>query len=378
MSSIKDKPLKKIICDKRITIDAIHTNKINKIQENLKNKYNIEYKINDLQNNINNESDIHNKINLENKLFSLKNESKKFNSNEKIEYYLNNGLLLSDYYEKDNKFFIEKNNDNKKKKTTVLDYMNDNNNNDNNNDNNNYNQIISNYLINTNDEFIDDYNLIDINLCKNCSNKLTIKYINSQIICESCGYTEKIMITLDGNSYKDPIRESTYFAYKRINHFNEWLAQFQAKETTDISQEVYNNILNELKKDKSFNINNTLSYKVVRDCLKKLKYNKFYEHIPHIINIISGEKSPILTRSNEEQLRIMFKEIQTPFMNNCPDDRKNFLSYSYVLHKFCELLELDHLLVYFPLLKSREKLQQQDTIWKKICKDLKWQYIPSV
>ena len=101
---------------------------------------------------------------------------------------------------------------------------------------------------------------------------------------------------------------------------------------------------------------------------------KFVEEI----NIISGEKTPILTRPNEEQLRIMFKEIQTPFMNNCPDDRKNFLSYSYVLHKFCELLELDHLLVYFPLLKSREKLQQQDAIWKKICKDLKWQYIPSV
>uniref|UniRef100_A0A6C0C6A4 Viral late gene transcription factor 3 zinc ribbon domain-containing protein n=1 Tax=viral metagenome TaxID=1070528 RepID=A0A6C0C6A4_9ZZZZ len=385
MSSIKDKPLKKIVCDKRITIDAIHNNKINKIKENLNIKSELESKISDLQNKINNESDIHVKINLENELLSLKNESKKFNSDEQIDYYLNNGLLLSDYYEKDSKFFFEEKPDNKKKKTTILDYMDDNNgdNNNNNNNNNNaqdnnYDQIISNYLINTNDEFINDFDIIDINLCKNCSKKLTIKYINSEIVCETCGYTEKIMITLDGNSYKDPIRESTYFAYKRINHFNEWLAQFQAKETTDISQEVYNNILKELKKDKSFNINNNLSYKIVRDCLKKLKYNKFYEHIPHIINIISGEKSPILTRSNEEQLRIMFKEIQTPFMNNCPDDRKNFLSYSYVLHKFCELLELDHLLVYFPLLKSREKLQQQDAIWKKICKDLKWQYIPSV
>ena len=74
----------------------------------------------------------------------------------------------------------------------------------------------------------------------------------------------------------------------------------------------------------------------------------------------------------------MFKEIQIPFTNNCPENRKNFLSYSYVLHKFCELLELDHLLQYFSLLKSREKLQQQDSIWKKICNDLEWQYIPSI
>ena len=33
---------------------------------------------------------------------------------------------------------------------------------------------------------------------------------------------------------------------------------------------------------------------------------------------------------------------------------------------------------YFPLLKSREKLQQQDFIWKKICNDLEWEYIPSI
>ena len=65
-------------------------------------------------------------------------------------------------------------------------------------------------------------------------------------------------------------------------------------------------------------------------------------------------------------------------MNNCPATRKNFLSYSYVIHKFCELLEFDHLLEYFPLLKSREKLHQQDLIWTKICRDLKWQFIPSL
>ena len=67
-----------------------------------------------------------------------------------------------------------------------------------------------------------------------------------------------------------------------------------------------------------------------------------------------------------------------PFMKHCPEERKNFLSYSYVLHKFCELIELDELLEHFPYLKSREKLQQQDMIWGKICKELSWQYIPSV
>ena len=94
--------------------------------------------------------------------------------------------------------------------------------------------------------------------------------------------------------------------------------------------------------------------------------------------MLNGSKAPLLSRQYEERLRIMFKEIQTPFMKHCPENRKNFLSYSYVLHKFCQLLELDELIVYFPLLKSREKLQQQDVIWEQICDTLQWEYIPSI
>ena len=74
----------------------------------------------------------------------------------------------------------------------------------------------------------------------------------------------------------------------------------------------------------------------------------------------------------------MFREIQEPFEKCKPHDRKNFLSYSFVLHKFCQLLELDELLSNFPLLKSRSKLMQQDQIWKGICRELDWQYIPSI
>jgi hypothetical protein len=80
----------------------------------------------------------------------------------------------------------------------------------------------------------------------------------------------------------------------------------------------------------------------------------------------------------EDTFKSMFMQIQDPFEKHCPPTRKNFLSYSYVFHKFCQLLELDELLVYFPLLKSREKLFEQDKIWKNICKELRWQFIPSL
>lgn len=116
----------------------------------------------------------------------------------------------------------------------------------------------------------------------------------------------------------------------------------------------------------------------VRQFLKKLKLNKYYEHVNVICNILNGVPAPTLSPEMEDRLKDMFKEIQQPFARHCPPNRKNFLSYGFTLYKFCELLGEDDILGHFSLLKSNEKLYAQDQIWKKICKDLQWEFIPSV
>ena len=364
--SFKDKPIKKKNFDNRVTIDVIHNDLINKFNYDINNKDNLKTELQEL-------TDEYNETYDEKILIKMNKLKDKINNNDvhdKYDYYLNNGEILSEYYE--NKTG-EKKPEKVEKKNFIVELMSKEKNINENDDDN----IINEYMCNVDDNKIKNTVISNMDKCKICSEKITINNIKSIIICENCGYTENIIINSEKVSYKEPPRESSYFAYKRINHFNEWLAQFQAKETTDISEEIYKNIISELKKDIFLDINN-LKYQQIRDILKKLKYNKYYEHIPHIINVISGKKAPLLTRKYEEQFRMMFKEIQIPFLNNRPEGRKNFLSYSYVLHKFCELLQLDDLIVNFPLLKSREKLQQQDAIWKGICKDLKWEYIPSV
>ena len=345
MSAIKNKPLKKIVCDKRITIDVIHNDKIKEIKDNNNERKVLLSKINGIKNYVNDLDDINLKIQKDNELLELDNKLKKIDESQHVDYYLDNGLLLSDYYNKDIKYTNNNNNNNNNNsgKKTVIDLMNDKAHEDkksnyNFEENNDYKNMIKTYMMNINDNYINDYLLQDINICKKCNIKLYMKYTNSEIICESCGYTEKIIVNLDNNSYKDPIRESTYFAYKRINHFNEWLAQFQAKEKTELPNNIYSDIYKELNKNIYYNPKD-LTYKDVREILKRLKYNKYYEHIPHIISVISGKKAPTLDRKTEEILRSLFKEIQIPFQNNCPSSRKNFLSYAYVLHKFCELLE---------------------------------------
>jgi ribosomal protein L37AE/L43A len=322
MSSFKDRPLKKCHTDKRQMVDDIHQDHIRTLSES-----------------------------------------------ETIEYYLDNGLLLNDYYSGDTS-------SGKNDKTGILGFFSADKESEAETDTQTKGDTINRYLCNIDDTVERKrFKVPEITRCKECSENLTLDSVMGIYACLKCGYTEDILIFSEKGSYNDPPKESNYFAYKRINHFNEWLAQFQAKETSELPPNIYADVHAELKKHKL--LDKDVSYTKMREILKRLKYNKYYEHIPHLLNVISGKKAPSLSRKSEETLRSLFKDIQIPFMNNCPPNRKNFLSYSYVLHKFCQLLEYDDLLVFFPLLKSREKLQQQDKIWEKICSDLQWQYIPS-
>lgn len=213
--------------------------------------------------------------------------------------------------------------------------------------------------------------------CSLCHVEMLLNNNTGILICPNCGSTENIIIDSDKPSFKEPPKEMTSFCYKRINHLNEFLAQFQAKETTDIPEDVYNEILMEIKKERISNMAHITPEKM-RVILKKIKKNDYYEHIPYIINQLNGLPAPVIAPEIEEIIRGMFKAIQIPFEKYCPHKRKNFLSYNYVMYKFFELLELDEYLDCFQLLKSRTKLHQQDLIWKNICLDLNWQFIKSL
>tara|TARA_B100000405_G_scaffold51748_2_gene34375 strand:+ start:5633 stop:6577 length:945 start_codon:yes stop_codon:yes gene_type:complete len=216
--------------------------------------------------------------------------------------------------------------------------------------------------------------------CPNCPDSRVYHFTDSSdLVCEECGLIIAKLISeeLTYREEQETSEKIVNYSYKRENHFNEWLSQFQAQETTNIPKEVIDQLRNELKKIK-IKVVTEITHARVRSLLKKLKLNKYYEHVPYITNILSGISPPKMPQELEERLRIMFKDIQKPFDNNCPTERKNFLSYSYVLYKFCELLSEDKYLKYFPLLKSKEKLYQQDVIWKKICNDLQWEYIPTI
>lgn len=240
--------------------------------------------------------------------------------------------------------------------------------------------IMSTTFTNDDDEDENDIPLDKKLSCSNCARQLILIPAESIAVCQTCGisiyYQEYTSIsTIYDQSTANNI--TTHFAYKRINHFKEWLTQIQGKESTTIPDSIIDEVKKELKKER---ISDTakITPKKIRTYLKKIGKSNYYEHATIIVNRICNRKPPDISFETEETLIEMFKQIQEPFKNNRPANRKNFLSYSFTLHKMCQLIDRYDLLVLFPLLKSRDKLHQQDIIWKGICKELNWRFIPSV
>ena len=233
------------------------------------------------------------------------------------------------------------------------------------------------YLCNVDDTFLDINNfVVQTDICQKCNEGelIPIDY-EGMLVCNKCSTTVQFLLENEKPSYKELPNEVCFYAYKRINHFREILAQFQAKETTQIPDDVFENIKLQIKKER---INPTqLTNRRAKDMLKKLGYNKYYEHIPFIKDKL-GVRPPVMKPELEERLCSLFMDIQAPYAKYCPDDRVNFLNYYYTVYKLCELLDQKDFLHFFPMLKDREKRIEQDEIWKKICEELDWEFIPTV
>jgi hypothetical protein len=330
------------------------------------------------------------KLEIVDNIAKYKNIIKSLRTKEK-NYYLNNSKYIFDYFENKKNISTCEAIENSDKNNIVKQFFSlnilDQSINSINNETINAKIQDENFIKIGNNNFIDKYfNNIDSkylnydkfiypsDICSVCKRGEMV-YVESEgmSICSNCSNSIKYLIEIDKPSYKEPPKEVCFYAYKRINHLKEILAQFQAKESTNIPDEVFENIKNQIKKERISL--SELTNKKTKEILKNLGYNKYYEHIPFIKDKL-GIRPPIMSAELEETLCNLFMELQKPYSKYCPKDRVNFLNYYYTLYKLCELLNERSFLPYFPMLKDREKRIEQDQIWKKICEDLGWKFIP--
>ena len=374
MPNFKPKNQKKLAVNKHsiTTLDTKHDEKMKEFNQianvtipKLKKKIkNIKKKLDKNQN-----MKIEKKLELEDQIKEAKNQIKTLSSKKK-KYLLNNSGLIFDYFEKKKDLSDGKTSKKKilhsffSKNDEKVDIKNTN------------DTIVQKYFNNIDNKSVDMKNYeVNYEICPKCSGELVQVESEGILICKICSFQDKFLIEHEKPSYKEPPKEVCFYAYKRINHFREILAQFQAKETTQIPEEVIDNIKKQIKKER-LTLKN-MDNKKAKDILKKLGYNKYYEHIPFIKDKL-GIKPPVMQPELEDKLCNLFMEIQKPYSKHCPDSRVNFLNYYYVLYKMCELLDEHSFLPYFPMLKDPVKRIEQDEIWKKICLELNWQFISTL
>jgi len=384
MPSFKPKANKKIkLCKKYTsTLDGKHKEFVNDF---FKDEFDIIPKLKEERYSLNKQLEIENQLNIE-QIMEMKDRIKEINENIKeLKYKKNNNFLdnskyIFEYFEnKKNINNVEETNKIITSKNQLLFNIfkvKQDDQNKNNNENKNKN-LVQKYLTNVDESFLDINTYVrETDICQNCFKGEMIPLDDEGVvICNLCAVNIPYLIENEKPSYKEPPKEVCFYAYKKINHFKEILAQFQGKETTQIPDEVVEQIHLQIKKER-IGIEQ-LTHCKTKEILKKLGFNKYYEHIAFIKNKL-GIKPPVFSPELEDTLCNLFMEIQAPYAKTSPDYRVNFLNYYYVLFKFCELLEETPYLDDIPLLKDREKLIEQDETWKKMCVELNWEFIPTV
>lgn len=199
----------------------------------------------------------------------------------------------------------------------------------------------------------------------------------STVCCEDCGNSQPhIDLTTCTQSQRGDM-EFVSQTYKRSNHFLEWLNQCQAKESTQVSTEVLEKVMAALYAQ-GLRTTAEINVQCVRQALKTLRLRAQYEHVCQITCRINGEPPPRFLSAMEERLRLMFLAMQGPF-ELAKGKRKNFLSYAYTLQQMLRLLGVDVESIRnlgFTLLKGKDKLEKQNMIYEKVCKQLRWRYMP--
>jgi len=271
------------------TIDEKHTEMLNSFQEIedttipklLKEKERLKSLIPNLkEHEIDAYMDIRDKVlNIQKQVKELKQQKKK--------YLLENSKYIFDYFEEKKKINTGDNNQNVnvlnsffKVKARTEESANPN--------SDKYCQskkVYQNFWRNVNNELINvqDF-IISSDVCAIChKGELIPQDEEGILICNNLGCGKFITYIIDSSkpTNKEPPNEVSYTAYIRLNHFKEILSQFQAKETTQIPEEVIDAIRARIKKERIKDMS-LINYDKMRDILRKLGFNKYFEHIQYI------------------------------------------------------------------------------------------------
>lgn len=207
--------------------------------------------------------------------------------------------------------------------------------------------------------------------CDYChSLDLTPTEDSSILICK-CG--KQIELLDDTPAFKDSerVNMSSRYTYSCRGHFIEAINRFQAKQNTEIPQEVLDILYAEMK------LHNLTSKTVGKDDLYAFlsdhKLGDSYADINLIHFLITKQPAPDITNYVEELLE-MFDQLEDSYREVKDAERLNSLNVNWKLYKLLQLLDFPCKKGDFYCLKTPTKQDEHEEKWSSMISYLKTRY----
>lgn len=213
--------------------------------------------------------------------------------------------------------------------------------------------------------------------CRRCHmrNTFVVHTRTATQTCSNCG--ESVEYQDNDAQFMDAVwRDTTTtkqqsFSYKRSNHMLSWIMRIQGKENSPVTEEQLQRIRGEFDKMQLDHTDaRVVTIDRLRAVLKAVRLPKLYSHVHSMRHTLTGHAPPQMSEQQEHAVMDMFKDVTRLYdivQKRGSIQRSNMLSYSIVLSKILEALGYDEFLASLRLLKHRERLVEQEFIWKAIC-----------
>lgn len=223
-----------------------------------------------------------------------------------------------------------------------------------------------------------------IDVCTYCG---SYNFITSEesITCFDCCKQDDIYSIQ--SSYKDSNRVNVNqkYRYKRTAHFRDTVVQYQGKQNKKIPKKVYDDLTKEFRKmnipikgdepiSNKENYNIRISKKLIYLMLKKTGNNSYYEDIHFIHAYFTGEPLHDIHNIEKDLFKDFDKIIE--IYDGMNIKRKNFLNSQYILFQLLKRYKVKVEEHDFEILKTTERLKVHDDIYKQICEQLGWTFVP--
>ena len=195
-----------------------------------------------------------------------------------------------------------------------------------------------------------------------------IHYCN---VCDECGAVQTRSYGIVDSCYYGGRHATSN--YKRIHHWHERISQLMRCES-QIPDDKFVQIAERLC-DGTYPV---INKDVIRQVLRSLNMQLYIEKWLQIIQRVTLITPPTPGGRLLAKLDEMFQELQVPFEHFKANSRKNFLNYNYIFCRLFQQIGCPQFCMFFPLIKSRQKLKALDQTWEQMMNYLNWPTQPLV